>query len=889
MKLVHILLVTLLFSNLLLNAQTRIVGSIEDKAAIPLAYANVQVLQAADSSLITFAVSDDHGNFELSTDFVGDVALKVSYLGYQTARRRLSLTNDQQAVHLGFVLQPSANELAEVVINAEALKMQAVDDTIIYNLKKFTNGTEENLGDVLGRLPGLEVDDKGKIKANGRKIDKLLIDGVEFFDDQHRLATENISAEMLENVELLNKYQEFSSVQDVEESDKVALNVNIKDSFKGKVTGDVALEGGLNNRFLAHANLFQFGRKLKMSVISDYNNTGAQALTFEDYMSLHGGVQKFMKNSGGEQVQIFDERDLPSFLLSGDNVREKRTAFAAANMVWQPSAQFKVNGYSILSQTNQNQSRITTRDFFSNSTPFRTQMTTNNTGQFFLNTTVINADFKPNDKSIFNYTLNFNPLRDQINSNIIDERGTVTSVFDDEKDNRTFNLGQQISHIRRLKKRTLLTINAFHQLSREDQRFALQSNAPFLNLVFQNENYGLVQEQIFDKDDLGVQAKLAIKKGAHGFKFHLGSTYSQHRFQTEMTDVPRPEFSNDLELDRFDHQVGLDYRFNNGRLMRYQLGLDYHLIESQLNATPRDFLSAFFPKVGVTAQFKSTHVLSFQYAHSNSFPALRRGLSQFLVQDFRTVNTNDNVDVNSVIPFNNFQLRWYIFDLFSGTVASLNASYSRKSNVVSSNTNTDVALNEINNRIVPLEEAWSVLFLLDYKLQRLPLAIHFNSYVSDQNSINFIEQVENQSSALLFTGELKLLSKFNSSGLNFETGMKLARNTVNYSLIELDNRLQTLRPFVNFNGKYKSGFSWYLDMGYAYFQSGQLERRIFILSPRIKYRQPKSPWEFSIVTNNLLNLNSPQQVETNFNTNFFEETVFDVLAGYANLNVKYKF
>lgn len=96
--------------------------------------------------------------------------------------------------------------------------------------------------DLVGKLPGIQIDPvSGKISANGKVIDDLLINGQKLFGNNHQLATENINAEMLEEISLINNYETFSPLKDISISEKTAMNIKIKQEFLGKMTGEVDL------------------------------------------------------------------------------------------------------------------------------------------------------------------------------------------------------------------------------------------------------------------------------------------------------------------------------------------------------------------------------------------------------------------------------------------------------------------------------------------------------------------------------------------------------------------------------------------------------------------------------------------------------------------------
>ena len=141
-------------------------------------------------------------------------------------------------------------------INATDTKLNGRinEDTISYNLKTVLDGTENKVEDVIKRLPGLDIDQDGKVLYKGQQIDNVLVDGNEFFGKKHQMATQNINADMIEGIDLLTNYSGFAKASGGQKS--IALNLKTKDSYKNKWITDIELAAGLNTSFRFHSNSF---------------------------------------------------------------------------------------------------------------------------------------------------------------------------------------------------------------------------------------------------------------------------------------------------------------------------------------------------------------------------------------------------------------------------------------------------------------------------------------------------------------------------------------------------------------------------------------------------------------------------------------------------------
>lgn len=249
-------------------------GTITDEAGNKIPLANVQLINTTTNKTITYTQTNSLGNFTIATNSNSfPLKLKVQHFSYEPKEFILD-TNE----FLNIVLESKTNELAEIIIDTKAYDVIKKGDTLQYNLKSLLNGSELKLKDVVNKLPGLAIDEDGKIRYNGKIIDNLLFDGNEFFDRNHQIANDNITAEMIQKIELLTNYKNLSSIKDFEDNGKTALNIGIKDNYKNRFKGNITAEGGLKERYNLHGNLYNFGEKTMFNLVTNTNNINYSVL-----------------------------------------------------------------------------------------------------------------------------------------------------------------------------------------------------------------------------------------------------------------------------------------------------------------------------------------------------------------------------------------------------------------------------------------------------------------------------------------------------------------------------------------------------------------------------------------------------------------------------------
>ena len=266
-------------------------GQILDDANLPIIGATVVFLSPADSVMQAFGITDKDGKYSIKNVKEGEVIAQVTYLGYGTFEKRMAISSETNIVDLGVTtLDDNVTVLAGVEIKASFTPIIIKKDTVEYNADAFKvrpNGTVE---DLLKKLPGVEVDTDGTITAQGEQVNKVTVDGKKFFGDDPKMATQNLPANAVKKVQIIDKKSdrsEFSGISDGQ-SEKI-INLELKPDKKIGLFGDVKAGYGTNDRFDTKIGINKFNSKYQLSTIINYNNINQQGFSFNDYSSLTGG------------------------------------------------------------------------------------------------------------------------------------------------------------------------------------------------------------------------------------------------------------------------------------------------------------------------------------------------------------------------------------------------------------------------------------------------------------------------------------------------------------------------------------------------------------------------------------------------------------------------
>lgn len=300
-----LLVVGILFSADAQKADGSVKGKLIDTIGKqPITGATVSVLNAKDSSLATFTLSNKQGAFEIKGLTEGDYQLVISYQGYETVRKPVSITAAAKAVDLGQI-NPAKDvkTLGEVVVTG-IVPVVIKQDTVQFNADAFKTRPNATVEDLLKKIPGVQVDKDGNVQAQGEQVQKVYVDGKEFFGNDPKLATKNLTADMVESVQVFDDMSEQARFTKVDDGSRTkAINIKLKKDKNKGVFGRALAAGGNSNengfRYESNISLNAFKGTERISFLFNANNINKQGFSFSDIISSMGGFSGFGGSSGG--------------------------------------------------------------------------------------------------------------------------------------------------------------------------------------------------------------------------------------------------------------------------------------------------------------------------------------------------------------------------------------------------------------------------------------------------------------------------------------------------------------------------------------------------------------------------------------------------------------
>ncbi len=302
----HKLLTFILFfacTTLSFSQNITLKGKITDDQDFPLESATVYLTSVKDSTVIDYTISGKSGNWEIKSRKLSQpVFLKVSYVGLADHKQQLDgVTEDRD---FGTIkLQDKTTELNEVVIESEIPPIRIKSDTLEFNASSFKVRPDANVEALLKQLPGVDIDEEGKITVNGKEVNQILVNGKPFFDKDGKIALQNLPADIINKVQVTDtktKQEELSGQKAA--GDNASINLTIDEEKNkglfGKIMGGYGSDGRYESSMLG--NYFKGARKI--SILGSSNNINSSGFSMNEIFDNMGGGRNrsvWMDDNGG--------------------------------------------------------------------------------------------------------------------------------------------------------------------------------------------------------------------------------------------------------------------------------------------------------------------------------------------------------------------------------------------------------------------------------------------------------------------------------------------------------------------------------------------------------------------------------------------------------------
>ena len=699
--------------------QVKMQGIVKDSIGSPLELANVIAINQESKTLQSYGITDQKGFYKLSLSKNSTYSIQVSYIGMKTFTE--TVTTKTTDITKDIVL--TADNALDAVELTYEMPVTVKGDTLIYNADSFKNGSERKLEDVLEKLPGVEINDDGQVEVEGKVVNKLMVNGKDFFDGDTKLGIKNIPSNAVDKVQVLRNYSEVGQLRSVTNNqDNVALNIKLKEGKENFWFGNVTAGAGSspdNELYLVQPKLFYYSPKFSLNFIGDLNNTGELALTRRDIRGFGGGFRAPSRSSG-TSINLGDNS--LSFLTTQNNALEIENKLAASNFSYSPNSALDISGFAIY-----NSSRILSREesfiqYTDSGIPDEeiTQKSKERSNQGLLK---LSASYKPNVNNQMDYDVLGRFSKDVQTQNLFSSIVLNTNQLDEVT---PFSINQNLNYYYTLNETNIFAFEIQHLIKNEDpfynallennpdtngddiDRDAFDRTAESIGFVTSLDNYDLGQNRRIKSNQ--VDAKLDyynILNDKSNINFTLGTILSKQEFNSNIFQFledgtqfePTPTIpnddgdllsaTNDTEYNFTDLYLGVHYTLKAGKFT-FTPGFSLHAYgnkNSQFGETYEDNFFRFLPDFETRIQFKKSESLTLRYSMRNQFTDVTRLAEGLVFNNFNSIQYGEPELQNALS--HNVSLFYRSFNLFNYTNVFARLSYNKNIDQIRGLTNFD--------------------------------------------------------------------------------------------------------------------------------------------------------------------------------------------------------
>ena len=898
-------------------------GKLVDSAgrqAIP--NATVSVLIAKDSSLATFTLSNAQGGFEVKGLAEGDYRLIISSSGYAETRKIFSISSTNKSIDLGELsVAKDIKTLEGVTITSES-PIQVKNDTVQFNASGFKTLPNATAEDLLKKLPGVEVDREGNVKAQGEDVQKVLVDGKEFFGNDPKLATKNLTADMIESVQVFDDMSEQAKFTKIDDGSRSkTINIKLKKDRNKGYFGRALVGAGSDGRYETNLSMNKFSGNQRFSLLFNSNNINKQGFSFSDIISSMGGFGSGGggNNFGGGGMRMMSMRGGNSFFGGSGSTGIIRSTSAGLNYSDQWGNKIKVSGSYFFSDSKPEQEessfrRTTTADSIgfltrdsrsnnlnqnhrfnmrveyqidsANSILYTPSLTLQHSENFSMDTS-----FNEIQKGLITYLSNTGGSENTNNRNGFNFNNNLLYRHKFGKTGRTFTLGWN----------NTFSNSQSDGLTISDNDYFYEDGSPYASFS-QNQNYKQKTETNNNVISTSYTEPFGLNKL---LELNYAYTNNLNKSKRETFDFdggsgkydnPNLRQTNDFSNSFIAHRVGANFRVQEKKY-NYQFGIGVQRAtlksESFQALTGKDSLSSRdYTNIFPTASFNYTPVKSKNLRISYNGRTNQPSLAQ--LQNVPDLTDTLNIKIgnpNLNQEFNhNFNIGFNTFNIMTFKYIAANLSISTTQNKIVNNITTEgpIQITRYQN-VNGYFRAFSFVTLgLPFKNPKLKgSSLNFTNNMSYVNNVSIINNEKNLTKTTTISQGAGV--NINKEKIDFGIKANIAYNNVKYSinaLLDEDYFTQTYSGDVSYtfpkNFILSTNFDYLINTGRAegFNQSVPLWNASF---SKQLFKNKNGELKFSV--NDILNQN--QSITRTTADNYVLDTRSMVLKRYFMVSFMY--
>ncbi len=885
--------------------QSSVKGKITDTVSKQnLEYAVVSLLHSKDSTLAGFTRADTKGHFELKSLPAGNYVVMVTYPGYVEMIDTLSL-NGRTPYDFGLIaLNTKAHLLQEVIVRQTVAPIRIKGDTTIYMADSFKMRPDATVEDLLKILPGITVNSKGEITAQGQKVQKVYVDGDEFFGDDPTMATQNLNKKDVAQVQVFDKKSDQATLTGIDDGQKQkAINLIMKDDAKKGYFGKVEAGSDLKQYYQGKVTANRFTSTKKMGAYLTADRTGNNNMSWEEYQDLNPAGIQMDGEMGGEidEFATWNAKGIPE---------SQQLAFMYNNKFGQLKSNSATNynyNHQFLAGDSYTRSKYILPDtlYYNNTdehmrgSRMRHRINTKNELNLDSATTLsINAkgSWGKNDQ-------NATRSGEYLSSS----QALVNNSFRNHYSNGdNTNLRADLFLKRKLNKagtRSLTISGGIGENMTNSDGYLYNKTQYYTNGVLDSSQL-VDQRKLNASRVINTQAMISyIEPLSKRTSINLNYAFNSSNSDQDSRSFERSNgkydslnqlYSNHFKYDNYSHRGGFSWNYMYKKInIRAGMAVQ-NLSLKQTNiykdsSLSRNFIN-YFPSANFNWRFAQTGSLNFNYNGNTQQPSLTQ--LQPILNNIDPLNINiGNPDLKPAFN-HNFNFSFYHFKVISKRDLNFWSGFTINQNAFSNRSIVD-KLGKRTNQTVNVDGNYNYYMGFNFgkEIKLMKLTLSFNPYANGGQYKSFINGLENTTKTFSVTPRVRIgryVDKKFDFSLSYGPGYNRSASSINTSAItEYWN--QSIYLYFNYFSLKNWVFSTNIDATYRQKLSpSDIKNNAFIWNASIENKIiPKKDISIIVSANDILN-NRIGYIPS-ITSNFISENTYTTVQRYVLLSLRWKF
>ncbi len=774
-------------------------GAVKTEDGKPLSGASV-VLYYAGSKDSVKTVSNEKGAFTFNNVAPVKVRVVVSFIGFKKFGNEYDYSGAFGEQNIWDIVMVPGDYTLETV-TVEAAKIQIKEDTVSYKIDSTMYRKNDNVEEVLKKLPGIEVDKAGKVTAQGKEVTKVKVNGKDFFGGDVTTATRELNADMVDRIQVIDDYGDqsaFTGVRDGEASK--TLNIQLKKDKNKGYFGNVTAGAGTEDRYLGGFSLNLFNNDQQVSILGNINNTNASTFNFGNSGSPMGAMMGGMARSMGIGRGGAGAGSAFGNFGNNDGININKSLGINFKDQWGPKVS-AYGSYSVSERSSLTINNTTQQNIFQNSSVTNIQnsnndaVNTNHRFSFNVEYTIDSFNyikFTPNVTYRNSDATNFSDFLFLGNNSAKTNEGVTSSLSHSEAPN--FSGTILFNHRFKTRGRTLsLNLNA--GASRTESTDDYQN----LSTIYQSgggtRDSALYQNIVQDNENRNASVRASYieplnRKQSLEFNYAYTRQLTGNDRENYLVDPATGQLtyvdslSNIFDNTYITNRFGVNFRTNQKKF-NYSVGLAVQPASIETNSITGKYyfkqnIVNYFPLVRYAYNFSRSRSLSINYNGSTNQPSFSQlqPITDFSNPQFITIgNPNLRPEFNNVLS-----VRYNNFDFISGNVffGNISASFTNDK-IVSNVANKGFGVQETRYLNSDGYYTLSAFYNMSRPFQNRKYVVSLGGNATFFNNVSFVNDQRNKGRNWLFGQRLAFDYKL-KKWLETTLAVNFSLNNSEYSL-----------------------------------------------------------------------------------------------------------